>query len=1024
MYIQVNKLSLEKWTCLQLWMAGFLFMSFTLLPAKELSNPQWLAELDHFEALAQKNRVYDDSALNVCKNWYITLLKDKENKEGYKYFIDTCISRNKTLIQGDKWTYSSRKLDSIIAWTDTSQLSRTHKLKFYWLCTHSGRNHYKLRNSFSAIKHYELAWASLKAAFGKVCGTQPIGECLVSNPKYIRIFNELWWYVLRPLIDLHIKTGYYFGAEKFLPSDDILDKLYKGSHNSLLADIYLYKTQVALYLLPRDTLSLKDTQAIYGVYRPAMNLQHFQPSDEFQIKLNLINISRKFKQYEQSAKYIEEVRSLIPELKETIQTSQLSKVHLFQGYLFRDRGLFEIGISDLDRQELYKRALQSFQKSQSLAEDNQMEKDEMIYIYFALAKGYFLTQNYENAEVYFQKTFQFSQSNKNEDTSTVSFIKLTQPTPFTILALEGLADCWFAQYQSTENIKDLEKAAKVHQLIQMAEDSLKSSYLLEEARLQINYNSRRYLNKAMRIAYALWQKAKSEESIALALSIIGRSRARALQSSLTTAEISHDLGIPENLIKGIHFARWSWQTLEHEIDSLRREETPNQAQIANAEKQAARYKDSLFVLTDRLATNYPAYYQVKFPQATASLSYIQRKLPSQEAMVAYFWGENALYALVVGKHQYDFRRIELDEGFREGLEFVNGFVQNPSPTTIQCHRFNQNASQLYQQLLGDLESFHINSLIILPDKQLSYLPFEVLLTKFDRESSCTHFSRFPYLWKKYRTRYAYLPNLMFQGAKNSVQTPRYFYIGFAPSYSKEKESDARNDLSSLEFNIPEVRKVHEICAKKNLSAKKFEAFLAREDAFRTFAPQSKILHIAMHNYYASKNQAQLVFNFSSIDEETEEENDGRLFLYEIYSLKLYAELVVLNACETGIGVQKVGEGFLSMGRAFRMTGCKNLMMSLWNVDDQSSSFISAKFFEYLIKGYGKAEALTKAKEAYLNSKVFNNLKAPYYWAHFVLNGDSRPVSFNSKTENIQAFLFFTLSIILLGIFGWKFLKKS
>ena len=108
-------------------------------------------------------------------------------------------------------------------------------------------------------------------------------------------------------------------------------------------------------------------------------------------------------------------------------------------------------------------------------------------------------------------------------------------------------------------------------------------------------------------------------------------------------------------------------------------------------------------------------------------------------------------------------------------------------------------------------------------------------------------------------------------------------------------------------------------------------------------------------------------------------------------MQLDAELVVLSACNTGVGRLHKGEGMLSLARAFKYSGAKSLVTSLWSVSDFSTKELMLLFYQYLKKGEGKHVALQKAKLAYLekyNDPLFSH---PFYWSGFNMVGDTTAV---------------------------------
>jgi len=114
--------------------------------------------------------------------------------------------------------------------------------------------------------------------------------------------------------------------------------------------------------------------------------------------------------------------------------------------------------------------------------------------------------------------------------------------------------------------------------------------------------------------------------------------------------------------------------------------------------------------------------------------------------------------------------------------------------------------------------------------------------------------------------------------------------------------------------------------------------------------------------------------------------DGLLQVYEIFDLKLNAELVVLSACETGLGKQVKGEGLVGLTHAFFYAGTSSVLVSLWKVQDRSTADLMVNFYQELDAGKNKAESLRQAKLRMIQQ---NRYAHPYYWAPFVLVGNPR-----------------------------------
>ena len=115
-------------------------------------------------------------------------------------------------------------------------------------------------------------------------------------------------------------------------------------------------------------------------------------------------------------------------------------------------------------------------------------------------------------------------------------------------------------------------------------------------------------------------------------------------------------------------------------------------------------------------------------------------------------------------------------------------------------------------------------------------------------------------------------------------------------------------------------------------------------------------------------------------------NDGFLRTDEIFNLKLGAPLVMLSACETGLGKEKRGEGVIGLTRAFMYAGAPTVGVSLWSVADKSTAELMTDFYRRLLASSPQppASALRDAQLAMITGKTHS---APFYWAPFVLVGE-------------------------------------
>jgi len=115
--------------------------------------------------------------------------------------------------------------------------------------------------------------------------------------------------------------------------------------------------------------------------------------------------------------------------------------------------------------------------------------------------------------------------------------------------------------------------------------------------------------------------------------------------------------------------------------------------------------------------------------------------------------------------------------------------------------------------------------------------------------------------------------------------------------------------------------------------------------------------------------------------------DGFLRAQDIYNLKLNADLVVLSACQTGLGKEIRGEGIVGLTRGFMYAGAPRVIVSMWSVNDRATEELMGAFYERLLKRAMRPSAALR--EAQLELSRNKKWSAPYYWGAFVQQGEWR-----------------------------------
>jgi CHAT domain-containing protein/tetratricopeptide (TPR) repeat protein len=167
-----------------------------------------------------------------------------------------------------------------------------------------------------------------------------------------------------------------------------------------------------------------------------------------------------------------------------------------------------------------------------------------------------------------------------------------------------------------------------------------------------------------------------------------------------------------------------------------------------------------------------------------------------------------------------------------------------------------------------------------------------------------------------------------------------------------------------------------------LIAKGFDA--TRETAMNGHLGEYQIVHFATHGFLDSEHPELSGIILSMVDKNGVEKN-GMMPLHDIYNMDLSAELTVLSACQTALGKDIKGEGFVGLTHSFISAGSRSVVSSLWKVDDRATAALMADFYQSMLqKGMSPAAALRAARLKVMQDKRWSS---PYFWAGFVVQGE-------------------------------------
>ncbi len=296
------------------------------------------------------------------------------------------------------------------------------------------------------------------------------------------------------------------------------------------------------------------------------------------------------------------------------------------------------------------------------------------------------------------------------------------------------------------------------------------------------------------------------------------------------------------------------------------------------------------------------------------------------------------------------------------------------------HNFKRDLAKNVYQTLIPSELKEYSNLIIIPDGELSLIPFEALINEqgdyLIQESTITYSNS--------------LSILALQSNQKSDQNNKV--LALAPIF---KDS---NDLF-LAKSQEEIDGILDL-----VQGSKFLSKDAVSQVLSESAKDFSVLHLSTHaGVESSESSAYIEFY------------DRRMNLEEIYALTLNNKLAVLSACETGLGENVNSEGVLSLSRAFSYAGVNSVVSSRWKINENSTKQIFSEFYKNLFDDQTISTSLANAQRAYLsNPSVSKEAKSPYYWAGYVHWGSDKSIELRSKwCSNQLTVLFFLIGLIVL-----------
>lgn len=389
----------------------------------------------------------------------------------------------------------------------------------------------------------------------------------------------------------------------------------------------------------------------------------------------------------------------------------------------------------------------------------------------------------------------------------------------------------------------------------------------------------------------------------------------------------------------------------------------------------------------------PAYRNRILLDQIPAVAKLQEEISNKTALISYHLSDNELLALLIANNRFTYLRTPLSPAFFNSIDSFKQSLQ--SVADDRPYSGSVHSASLYRILIAPMLSSLTGKkrVIIIPDDELNYLPFEALQ---DEKGN--------YLVQKFAVGYRYCTALFETGSPASKSKN---ILAFAPFASEGYTDSLGTKLSALPASREEI---------SNLAGKILADTDATKKNFLSNVNQYGIIHLATH---ASADNETPSRSFIAFHPSSPTSNDDyKLYAPEIYDMKLDStDLVILSACETGAGQLIKGEGLMSLSRAFAYAGCPNIITSLWKAEDKTTAFITQRLHHYLARGLTKDKALQSAKLDLLNDKKIDpRFKQPRYWAHLIFIG-------NYELESPKNNWWIVALTIILGAVAYLFIKK-
>lgn len=610
---------------------------------------------------------------------------------------------------------------------------------------------------------------------------------------------------------------------------------------------------------------------------------------------------------------------------------------------------------------------------------------DVAHAYFLIGKTHFKEKNYYKARRLFQRSIElmYGEYALNEEPDMDR--QVTDPVKFVrVLYYKSRL-----LREKNEQFDEANYLMALHALEWAIDivDLLQNSYQNEASKLRLIDQNYSIYTSAIEILAALYRDSNNEKYKERLFEYMEKSRSRVSLELIQQVSARAFAGVPEEIIKEEEELNSQITRLKHLLFSEQEKGLDKNSGLLIAYQDSVfRKKRELEQFTRNLEQAFPDYYTLKYDQSVLSLHETQSLLKTDETLVSYVFGDERIHAFVTtptGATVLELGKTADVNDFISGIrdEVINGKTGD----------YINSAHQLYKHLFEPVEPFLSgDNVLIMADQMLHYLPFELLLTDLpDHED----FQRMPYLLNNYTISYIPSATIFSTMIKQRPYKPRNL-LAVAP-FSSEiiRPDDSGLDVQYASTLGPLFLTKHETQSITGLfrerrswseyfRPQKTKLLMESDATLEQFSEielrEYNFIHFATHAFINEKNP-----QYSGIMMYPDSNDAGIAYVADIYNMAFKADLVVLGACETGLGATYRGEGLLGFTRAFIYAGASNLAVSMWKVNDQATAYLMIDFYNYIRDGYSYSEALRLAK---LNIIKKPHLADPVNWAAFILTG--------------------------------------